>query len=172
MCVFFQGGTSIAAAQVLHYLVPATQRKYHLFDSFEGHPDYTKTKDKDFDLVQYSKTFPADIGEPFHLSNDLCIHIHFSFLLQILFKANSGNTAWGTKLRVVPLCFIKVSTSQHCQASTELWLSYLRTLMRTRRQRLYYITLGTFSAQVPLYRHGLVHLTLNVVSIRRIRDHR
>ena len=49
----YKGGASIVMASVLFFLEPGTTRKCHLFDSFEGHPNYKATADKDFDLVEW-----------------------------------------------------------------------------------------------------------------------
>ena len=45
----YKGGASIVMASVLFFVEPETERKVHLFDSFEGHPDYDKTANLDFD---------------------------------------------------------------------------------------------------------------------------
>lgn len=57
----YRGGTSIVMASVLFFLDPDTTRKCHLFDSFEGHPDYKATAEKDFDLTEWGGKVIAPI---------------------------------------------------------------------------------------------------------------
>ncbi len=56
-----KGGASIMMASVLFYLEPNTTRQVHMFDSFAGHPDYAASKEKDFDMQQYSGQLVAPI---------------------------------------------------------------------------------------------------------------
>lgn len=57
----FKGGASIMMASVLFYLEPNTTRQVHMFDSFAGHPDYTKSKKKDFDMLPFVGKIVAPI---------------------------------------------------------------------------------------------------------------
>ena len=59
----WKGGASIAVAKTLFQYAPKTTRKLHLFDSFEGHPDYSKTKEKDFDMQPFSGRVVGTLGE-------------------------------------------------------------------------------------------------------------
>ncbi len=66
----WKGGASLLVNAALRHIAPNTDRKYHLFDSFAGHPDYSKTKDKNFDMVEFSGALAVDVDSVKNLFRD------------------------------------------------------------------------------------------------------
>lgn len=89
----YKGGASIVMASVLFFLEPDTTRKFHMFDSFEGHPDYKATADKDFDLTEWGGKVVAPIQGVMSELKAYGLHDHLESKRIILHKGWFKDTA-------------------------------------------------------------------------------
>jgi predicted O-methyltransferase YrrM len=89
----YKGGASIVMASVLFYLDPHTTRKCHLFDSFEGHPNYRNSAKEDFDLLGYSGKIIAPIEGVIHALKDFDLYSRYQNQQIIFHKGWFKDTA-------------------------------------------------------------------------------